>query len=695
MKDTCENCGKKVDRDFKFCPFCFHDFAGKDDELSEIDNIESLDEEEAKAAEHREESGEGEEEPSPEEDQEEGEGPLVAKRFHIIEPLYSSPHGTVCMVTDRRNPGSLFVLRDFILRDRDPSQSLKEGLTELSERFSALSHPNMNPLLEYFIEDEYLYLIFTWADAKLIEKIIQDFLIIKGEHIPESQIIRWAYDLSDLLSHLHSQEPEPVYCGNLKPYSLVVKKDDFSIIYVHLGLPYFYRMLGIPDQFEPEATGKINERLSSPLDDLCSLGECLYYLATGIDLTGGEPYVPLHIKRNDLSEEFSQIIEQLLNMRKVPFYQTAEEVKADLERLLPSEEPSAASDEEEAEGRESGFAWRHFLGNKRRTNSFGRGPSPPLAIKWSTAVPPSSQYFLTPCEDELLPLSDKGILCSLDYGTGRVIRKENLNINPVAPIIIDTSLYICSSSTQLAVKLPELSKRWEFRTKSMVLSSPNYVNDAICSISYDGFLMFINPDDGKPISMENVNAKVISTCVFDDANIYIPTLTGSMVAITIEDRTIAWQQNTKASITAAPSMYGGVIFSGNTKGNLFAFNAEDGEILWESILKGSISQSPRVIGDLVIAASTGGDIAAFQRGDGTPVWSVTFKPGFESLFTVTDEHVYAVNPEHSVLTIEVATGAVLNSCYLGEKINCVPLVYNDSLYVSLSSGKILALVKGG
>ncbi|MHC9544474.1 MAG: PQQ-binding-like beta-propeller repeat protein [Vulcanimicrobiota bacterium] len=713
MRDTCSNCGKKVDKDFKFCPFCFQDFTSSDDELKEIDDIESIkDGEESEAPnEEASEESEGEEsgaEEAEESDQEEPpDGLLIAEKFLILEPLHSSAHGTVCKSELYKRPGRVFILRDFIIEERDAEkkQELIESFFSVAERFLGIQHENLAPLLECTTENNYLYLIYAFTEGKFIDKIYQDFNLKRGEPIPESLIVRWGSQLADLLSFLHHSDPEPIYCGDLKPYSLMIRKEDSSIVFVHLGLVYFYEVLGILHIYEPELATVERECLSSPFYDLSCLGNILYYLATGIDIGSGEAYVPLREKRADLSIPLVNIIESLITILDEQTFESTDDVLDALTKLMPEDggemslndeaaETSEAQEEEAAPAeKKDTLSWHHFLGNVRRTNSYGAGPEHPLRIKWSLSIPQCTQNFLVPHHSALVSLTDKGNICTIDTTTGKFRKKENLNINPVAPIIVDDQICICSSSTQISINIYDLSKKWDFRTKSMILCSPNYINGNLCYISYDGFLIFVDPETGKALTMENLNAKVISSPVFDESRLYIPTLMGTLMAIDHSERTIVWQQNTRSSITGAPSYHKETIYCGNNKGNLFAFSAATGDIKWECVLKGTISQSIRIIEERIFAHNLNGIFTALNPSDGSIIWNVNLVPHYETPYAVTDSYIYLVNGDNCLIVIDTEQGAVLSRLMLPDRPNCTPLVFNDSLYISLKNGTLLALEK--
>lgn len=687
MKNICSNCGKKVDKDFKFCPFCFQDFE-KEPDKSEGTEDSSTEKEvgqpDEKMVLREDERGVLRELPPPGKEKE----LIIAKKYKIIEPLHSSAYGTVCMARDISQPDRIVVLRDFLLKEREPQKktAILSKFGGIANKFLPLAHSNLASIHEYLSEDNYLYLVFDYIRGKFIDIVFRDYHLKKGEDIPEDKILQWGYQLTELLTYVHTHLPAPECCINLKPYSLMIRNSDSHIVYLHLGLVEFCEILGYLDPYEQQLIGYPKENYS--IYEIFSLGGVLYYFATGIDIFKGEPYISLEEKRKDFRPEFVQIIKRLLLSPQKLTFASFNDIKTELQKLLPKATVTICHEGKKADKPE--IIWHDFLGNKHRTNSIGNGPAYPLQIKWRTSVSPSMQNFIVPHREVLLSLSDRGNLFAIDYQTGHIRKKESLNINPVTPIVVGDQLCICSSSTQLSINIADLSKKWDFRTKSMILCAPSFINGNLCYIAYDGILIFVNLNDGKALSMENLGAKIIATPSFDDKRLYIPTLSGSMVSISLSERTILWQQNTKSAISSSPALLKDRLFVGNNKGRLFSMDKVTGEIKWELPLKGAVSQPVRAMNDRIFALSSGGDFWAIDAEKGSKLWTLDLKCHKDCPFAVTEKIIYLINPENYVILIDTETGAQLYQYSLLDKPNGVPLVLYDVLYVTLSNGEILA-----
>lgn len=676
MKKTCTECGKEVEKSFKFCPYCFSDFAveEEEEELGVIDEISALDEDETDQDETADSEEEEESGPLTTENGE----PLILGKYIILEPLFCGVSGTICLVRDYIEKDD-YIMKDFILNRRRDIETVRERLEELFGTIRKFRHPHISPVLHSRIRDDVAYLIYEYKKGVGFDKYLAERFAL-GNFPSVGEIRNWILQLLSIVRYLHGEKQ--FRCGNLLPYSLVIDKETENLWYVNAGLPQIYRTASLKDPFEKEPLHP--ERLDRRNYDFYCIGLCLLFCLTGKKTVPGGP-AP-QVDPASVPQELQPILERLLGIMD-----ETEEADADvLESLLADlpEQESEPNEEPAAPERES---WNIYLGNQGRTNSLNEGPVPPLFLAWSIVIPAALQFYLIPWGNVLVVISDKGVIYELDNEKSTIIRKNNLNISAVPPIEDRGVLYINSSSNQTAVDLSNLEPKWDFRTKSMFLSSPCLIEGKLCTVSYDGYMMFIDIDEGKPASMEDIGAKVMSASSYDSRRIYIPSLAGNLMAISLESRIVEWAVNLEASITAAPAMYEKTIFAGASNGKLCAINSEDGTVLWSHRMNGAISKSPKYIAGKVLCATTHGELSCYGAENGEKIWSVDMGCKHESLFCITETLVYALGPEQSLLTIDLKNGRICDKINFKKKINSVPLAADNKLYLSTVDGEIFAL----
>ncbi len=129
---------------------------------------------------------------------------------------------------------------------------------------------------------------FTWLVRELMPGTSLATLINHGPCDPR-QVQRWAVQLCDILTYLHTQSP-PVICGDIKPSNLVLRPDG-SLALIDLGAAMTRTRYppkrarprhGTPGYASPEQLGN---QESDERSDLFSLAATCYELLTGDDPT--------------------------------------------------------------------------------------------------------------------------------------------------------------------------------------------------------------------------------------------------------------------------------------------------------------------------------------------------------------------------------------------------------------------------
>ncbi|MDE5932757.1 MAG: serine/threonine protein kinase, partial [Lachnospiraceae bacterium] len=201
-----------------------------------------------------------------------------------------------------------------------------EVLKKEMEVLKTLKHPMLPVVYDYFQETE-RYLVMEYIRGESLHNFIE-----REGSIPEKQVYAWALQLTDLLSYLHRQKPPVIYC-DLKPGNIIVCSDG------NLRLIDFGAALRIGyDGKEPERlAGTVGyaspERLVDERSDIYTLGATIYHMLTGYDPTK-PPYGlrPVRCMKPEVARDMERIVGKCTEEEPSKRYQTALELKQDLER---------------------------------------------------------------------------------------------------------------------------------------------------------------------------------------------------------------------------------------------------------------------------------------------------------------------------------------------------------------------------
>ncbi|CAN5294750.1 hypothetical protein BH11CYA1_BH11CYA1_31290 [soil metagenome] len=205
---------------------------------------------------------------------------------------------------------SLVVLKESVVPD-DAKLELKDKAREMFAReanlLMKLQHPNVVPVLDYFVENSRSYLLLDYISGQDLRQYIK-----QSGRAREGLVLQWAQQIANIIEYLHKQEP-PVIHRDLTPDNLVLRHDG-TIVAIDFGAA---------NEFIGNATGTFVGKQSyiAPeqfrgkaclQSDIYAFGGTLYYLLTGEDpeaLSQSEPgeKVEISSQLNDLVKSCTEL----------------------------------------------------------------------------------------------------------------------------------------------------------------------------------------------------------------------------------------------------------------------------------------------------------------------------------------------------------------------------------------------------
>ncbi len=146
---------------------------------------------------------------------------------------------------------------------------------------ATLTHAAIPRIFDYFEQQGTIYLILELIRGQDLETMLTK----RGAPFDESVLVDWAIRLSDVLSYLHGQTPEPIVFRDLKPSNLMIRSEDEALMLVDFGIARSFApqqkgtMIGTEGYAPPEQY----KGISDVRGDVYALGATLHHLATGSD----------------------------------------------------------------------------------------------------------------------------------------------------------------------------------------------------------------------------------------------------------------------------------------------------------------------------------------------------------------------------------------------------------------------------
>ncbi|NBD31995.1 MAG: protein kinase [Cyanobacteria bacterium] len=392
-------------------------------------------------------------------------GTLINDRYLIQKVLGQGGLGRTYLTLDTHRFNEPCVLKEFA-----PSGTGEYELEKSRDLFRReakilhqIKHPQIPKFLACFEGRDQLFLVQEYVDGKTYSELLEERQK-KGQSFSETEIIQWLKSLLLILDYIHECgiihrdiSPDNVMLPNdhdlpllidfgvgkqvINPDQLNLKEDDHSDAGSFVGKMSFVGKIG----YAPRE--QISMGRCSPSCDLYALGVTAVVLLTGKNPTLLLDQYSLEWRWHSycqVSDSFTQILDQLLADQPQHRYQVAKEVLADLQQL---EQPEATI-------------------ISHPTHPPEAEPEPePLPAKSETTII-SSSSSMRPQEVEIeLSSSD-----SLDSEfVERCQRELAVSIGPIASFIIDDVIAQSSPHSPhelveaLAAEIPDLREAREFK----------------------------------------------------------------------------------------------------------------------------------------------------------------------------------------------------------------------------------------
>lgn len=257
-------------------------------------------------------------------------GTLIDGKYKILSEIGHGGMSTVYLAINEKanKPWAVKEVRKSVRKDFD---ILRQSLIVETDLLKRLNHPNLPSIVDVIDSEENFLIVMDYIEGITLDRMLQ-------EHGEASQrdVVYWAMQLCDVLEYLHSR-PNPIIYRDMKPSNIMLKSDG-DVVLIDFGTAREYKeknvadttCLGTQGYAAPEQFGGMGQ--TDARTDIYCLGATMYHLLTGHN-PSQPPYemYPITHWKPELSSGLEKIVQKCTNKNPQHRYQSASELKYDLE----------------------------------------------------------------------------------------------------------------------------------------------------------------------------------------------------------------------------------------------------------------------------------------------------------------------------------------------------------------------------
>ncbi len=209
--------------------------------------------------------------------------------------------------------------------------------------------------------------------------------------------------------------------------------------------------------------------------------------------------------------------------------------------------------------------------------------------------------------------SDDGKVYALGALNGRFLWSFDFNA-PVRsrPWVTNDLVIVGGESGEIIAISLSGQRKWSYRTKRGVISSPLVDAEGMCYVgSQDGFMYALDSNNGFNAWRFRTTGPIISSPVLHKGLLYFGSADGYFYAINSQNAREKWKYKVDKPIVASPLIYQDVVYFGGTDGIFYALDADTGNERWRYRTGGAFTSAPTVANDILLIGPMDHTLYAF------------------------------------------------------------------------------------
>lgn len=612
-------------------------------------------------------------------------GSTLQNRYLIMGVLGIGGMGAVYQARDLHFPKvtKLVAVKEMINLVSDPA--MRDMIVKNFEReanlLATLNHPAIPKIYDLFNHAAHSYLVMEYILGRDLEAILND----TPGHLPESQVVEWAIQLCEVLTYLHSHQPEPIAFRDMKPSNVMIDHHG-HVRLIDFGIAKNFQagqkgtMIGTegyspPEQYRGEA---------GPAGDIYALGATLHHLLTKRDPRIEPPFSfaerPIRQMNPSISAGLDAIVNTALAYNPPERFPSAEAMKRALIELRAGNASPPASGAKA----EAGIS---------------------AAMGFPAGGPSIVPLWVFKCEDELrgqpLVTSKYVYVGAYDHNLYAIRREDGRFAWKYAagggfaasPIVEGGNIYIGSEDGNLYALTAESGRLiWKCETGGSIRCTARYSQGHVFIGSDDAYLHVVNAQSGKRAwRFEAVGPVRSRPAILEkEGRAYFGCEGGEFYCVDFSG-SLKWRFRAKRAITSAPAIADGLVVVASADYNVYAFDATSGWAVWKTRTEKPVASSPAIGDKMVYIGSADGKLYALDLRSGRIAWKFETEDQVASSPAVYNGSVYFGSVDGHVYSLDAVTGKLRWKFKTDGAVISSPTVLDGIVYIGSTDRNLYAL----
>jgi outer membrane protein assembly factor BamB/tRNA A-37 threonylcarbamoyl transferase component Bud32 len=601
------------------------------------------------------------------------EGYLLEDRYRVLEVLAVGGMSAVYRAQDLRfsKVTRVCAIKEMIssASDADVRAMVLRNFERETNILATLSHPGIVQVYDCFTEEDRSYLVLEYVRGKDLEAVLDG---TKG-FLSQQEVIKWAVQICEVLSYLHSHEPRPIVFRDIKPSNIML--DEYGRIkLIDFGIAKMFQsgkkgtMIGTEGYSPPEQY----QGIADPRVDIYALGATLHHLLSKRDPRLEPPFSferrPIHEANPSVSRELVEVVNKALEYDVNDRYGSAEEMQRALvglgstqvRRGVDSGPPATVT-------REITPLWRFAFEDEVRSSPTVHGGT----------------VYVGAYDHNLYALAAETGEFLWKYPTDGAVASS--------PCVYEGIVFVGSADRVLyAVDARAGQIRWTCPTQGRIWSSPQAAFHHVFFGSDDGHLYAVNVDAGRIAWKYEADGKVRSSPRIGEEAIYVGCEAGLVYAVDTSGDA-RWRFRARRGVTSSPAVTDEMVYIGAQDRYVYGLDARSGWLAWRYRTDGPIISSPSVGGNMVLIGSADGHLYALDIESGRLVWRYSTGGQVASSPVVLGESVYFGSVDGCVYSLDTKTGDLRWRFRTGGPVTSSPSAAEGVIYIGSSDRYLYAL----